>query len=293
MLTLQNIDQETVKIFKDYAQGNTQSLSIITCSLEKPKNPMDVMIKKEFEFSWNKLFSDYIIVGGNNLNYPSSVEQYPSLWMMAWSDYFDKKFKSFKTPLRQFDLNQIMDEKNRLISSFSPQMNENQFETIANKILENIPYDKKDTKKYQISLKNMVFNLAKIDFFNHKESTIEQDISNVLKSFYSSFDHSDNIVFKTSLYQFGKNFNIEQIKKDKIDYFEPKNKEEALFFSHLSKNKTAFSKAFNSSFGISDDKYQLDMEDLFYKMIVENNYNELSEKLPLKTEIKKTKVKKI
>lgn len=293
MLTLQTINQETAKVFKDYTQGDTKSLASITSSLEKTSNPMDLMIKKEFEFTWNKLFSDYVIVEGKSLKFPVTVEQFPSLWLMSWSDCFDKKFKNFQTPLRQFDLNEIIDEKNKLIAAISPQINENQFETMGDKILDSIPYDKKDTKRYKISLKNMVFNLAKIDFFQHKGSTIESDISTVLKSFYSSFDNSENISFKTSLYQFGKNLNIEQIKKDKINYFEPKNKEEALFFSHLSQNKSAFSEAFNNSFGISDEKHQLDMEDLFYKMIVENSYNQLSEKLPLKTETKKQKLKKI
>ena len=262
----------------------------------KKKNPLNQALIQEFNIYWNQEFARNILNKDIALEFPCEVEKYFSIWLLEWNKYFDEKYEQFKTPLRKMSFNDIMIEKNKLNSFFNniESLNVKHIEGIAYKLLESLPYNKNNKNRYKIAFKNMIFHLALLEASQLINEETTESLNVIIKSYYSSFDYSKldkdskyGNIFTTSFY--GKNTNLKNIVSEKIDFFSPKNKDEAQILVYLAKDKQEFSNAFNEVAGMSSQNFS--MQELYYNMIVTQSYYNLSEKIVIKNTITNKKIK--
>ena len=288
MITLNNLEAITQKAFNEYVMDAPQLLNSIIKQLNKPSNSLDEMVKEEFQYKFNTLFVQAIL-DGVELAFPENIKKFPSIWLLSWDKYFEDNYKNFKKPVRNFSFTEIKKESDKLLSLINVAVTKQNIESIQEKILDSVPYDNKSPLRYKVALKNTIFLFTKFELLSNYED-VEQDLSQIINCYYSSFDSKDNNIFKT--YFYGK-VDMDKISTEKVQFFKPKNQSESDFLQELFKNREAFTKAFSKSAGFSDAKEAPRMEDLFLKMMITHNHYKLEEKLPIKDNQTKIKSKKI
>lgn len=262
-ITISNIKTLCEQTFEDVTFDKVDNLLKIKQFFAEDKSSLSTMLREEFTFYWNDIFSKKLLHHNFVLDFPDFIKPSLSVFLLNWKEYMEEKYNhndfSPNYTMREVQLQDLQDEVDKVKALFKiSRVNifKENFSSIEQGINLHTPsyYIEEDKDEHDTTFKDAlisgVFYLAKVQFSSHK-TLKEDDLENFFKCYYSSF-YKDKTVGRDVIFSntLPKNADLTKIMHKKLDFLQPKKVEEQTFFYNLNVDSQVFAQALHNIIGI-------------------------------------------